>query len=232
MNQIDDLTEAFQNVNKFENYRFLKSWGIMIIVFGISGFISSTRYFLHHILNELFQVDLFQASLFTRFFLSFLDFVTLLVLLAILIYTFISVKKTSIVNNNVITFKNFRFGLALLVLYLISSRLTIFFPIPFSIHIPEVIGALLAFLIMRDSLKSHYFKELFYLTLMFTLLTLIDIIGTSVLVIFLFYSEYFGILFFTHSLIINICFMICYIIIGRYSLKKASTMLRSTKIPD
>ena len=232
MNQIDDLTEAFQNVNKFENYRFLKSWGIMIIVFGISGFISSTRYFLHYIINEVFQVELFQASLFTRFFLSILDFVTLLVLLVILIYTFISVKKTSIVNNNVITLKNFRFGLALLVLYLISSRLTIFFPIPFSIHIPEVIGACLAFLIMRDSLKSHHFKELFYLTLMFTFLTLIDILGLMGLIFFFFYSEYFGVLFFTHSLVINIYFMTCYIIIGRYSLKKASTILRSTKIPD
>lgn len=204
----------------------------MIIVFGISGFISGTRYYLHYLINEVFQVERFQASLFTGILLSILDFVTLLVLLIILIYTFISVKKTSIINNNVITLKNFRFGLALLVLYLISSRLTIFFPIPFSIHIPEIIGACLAFLLMRNSLKSHDFKELFYLTLMFTFLTLIDILGSMGFLFFFFYSEYFGILFFTYSILINICFMACYIIIGRYSLKKASTILRSTKISD
>ncbi|MHA2075243.1 MAG: hypothetical protein ACW97X_11535 [Candidatus Hodarchaeales archaeon] len=234
MNQMDDLAKAFQNIHKFENYRFLRTWGIMIIIFGISAVISDTRWFLSYFINELFQIEHLQAVLFTRFLLMSIDILILLILLVLMIYTFISVKKTSITGNKVITFKNVRFGLALLALYLISPRISLFlpFPIPLSIHIPEVIGTFLAYLLMRNSLKSHQFKEILYLALIFIFLTFIEILCNVGSILLLFYSDYFILVYITYSLGINICFMICYIIVGRYSLKKANEILRSANSPD
>lgn len=234
MNEIDDLTEAFQNIHKFENYRFLRSWGIMVIIFGISSVISDTRWFLGVFIKNIFQIEHLQAAIFTSFLLMSIDFLILLILLVVIIYTFISVKKTSITENKVITFKNFRFGLALLALYLISPRISLFlpFPIPFSIHIPEVIGTFLAYVLMRNSLKSHQFKELLYLALIFIFLTFIEILCNMGSILLLFYTDYFMLVYFIYSIGINICFMICYIIVGRYSLKKATEILRSTNSPD
>ncbi len=231
MTQTEDFTIAFQNVNKFENYRFLKSWGIMIIIFGISAVISDTRWFLLYFFNQFFQIELGQAALITRFLLFSIDILIFLILLIIMIYSFKSVKKTSITDSRVISYTDIRFGLALLSLYLISPRLSLFFTIPISIHIPEVLGTLLAYLLMRNSMKLHNFKELLYLTLIFSLLTLIEFFCNLISIIFFFYSEYFIIIYMAYSLGINICFMICYIIIGRYSLKKASNILTSVKTP-
>ena len=57
MKEVDELAEAFQNIHKYENYRVLRSWGIMVIIFGISAAISDTRWFLGIFIRNLFQIE-------------------------------------------------------------------------------------------------------------------------------------------------------------------------------
>ncbi|MFX0016503.1 MAG: hypothetical protein ACFFB2_15885 [Promethearchaeota archaeon] len=229
MSESDELSIAFQKVRKFDNYRFLRSWGLTIIVFGIFSLVTDTRLAQNFILNLLIP----EANGISDFVSLFFNILMIVVLFAVILHTYLSVKIISVENSRVITANNVRLGLAMIVMYLISPRILTFFILDlwafiiatFCIRLSEVIGAFMAYLILRNSMKSHNFKEVLYLTLIFTFFMMMDailMISTfflmpNILWIFFFILLSFG---------MTTCFAICYIITGRYSLKKAQIILQ------
>ncbi|MFX1506731.1 MAG: hypothetical protein ACFFDC_11565, partial [Promethearchaeota archaeon] len=157
----------------------------------------------------------------------------IMVLLVIIWYTFRSVKIISIEKSRVITSMNLRLGFAMVTMYLISPRiLTIFFNdfgtlvlATFSIRISEVIGTFMTYLILKNSMKLHNFKELLYLSLIFAFFMIMDVI-LLISIIFLMPNVLFIFLQILYSFGMTVCFAICYIITGRYSLKKAQIILQ------
>ncbi len=146
------------------------------------------------------------------------------VLLVIIWSTYRSVKIISIKKRRVITSTNLRLGFAMVTMYLISPRiLTIFFYdfgtlvlATFSIRLSEVIGTFMAYLILKNTMKSHNFKEILYLSLIFTFFMIMDII-LLISILFLMPNVLFIYLLILYSFGMTACFAICYIITGRYS---------------
>ena len=221
MSEINDLSIAFQKVKNYENYRFLRSWGLTIITFGFFSLVTDTRFI---------QYGLFWPNDFSLFF----DIILILLLLVIILYNYRSVKITLISRSNVLNKRSIRLSLAMVVMYLLSPRILNYFftglwsmiLIFIGIRITEVLGTLIAYFILKDSIKVHNFKELLYLTQIFAFFTLMDLILLISIILFM-PNFIFGYFFVLYSFVLTTCFALCYIIVGRFSLKKAHAILQS-----
>lgn len=230
MSESDELSIAFQQVRKFDNYRFLRSWGLTIIIFGIFSLVTDTRFAQNFILALLFPM---RSSGRSDALSLFFNVLLIVVLLIVIVNTYRSVKIISVENRRVITTNNVRLGLAMITMYLISPRILTFFMrdlwafifVTFSIRLSEVLGTFMAYLILKNSMKSHNFKEVLYLSLIFTFFMMMDII-LMISCIFLMPNIFWILFFILSSFGMTTCFAICYIITGRYTLKKAQIILQ------
>ncbi|MFX0185511.1 MAG: hypothetical protein ACFE95_20700 [Candidatus Hodarchaeota archaeon] len=236
MRESNELSIAFQKLRQFENYRFLRLWGFTIIVFGIFTFVTHTR------LIQLIVLTLFvEPSQVTKIVDNLSFFFNILlggVLLGVILYTYRSVKITSIITSHVVKSKNIRLGLAMVIMYLISPRmLTFFFSniwlfilTYISSSLSDVIATFIAYLILKNSMKSHDFKEVLYLAYIFTfflILGLILLISTFLLMP----NELLFVFFVVQSFGMTISIATCYIITGRFTLKKAQEILNLEYLP-
>lgn len=230
MYESNELSIAFQKVRKFENYRFLRSWGLTIIVFGIFSLVTDTR-LTQDIILAILLIE--RAGEISAILSLFFNLLMIVILLVVILHTYRSVKIISVENSRVITTNNFRLGLAMITMYLISPRILIFFILDFwafiiatfSIRLSEVIGTFMAYLILKNSTKSHNFKEILYLTMIFTFFMIMDAI-LMISTFFLMPNIFWIFFFILTSFGMTTCFAICYIITGRYSLKKAQIILQ------
>lgn len=222
MSEFNDLSVAFQTVRNYEDYLFLRSWGLTIIVFGLFSLVTDTR---------LVQYFFIGADL-----SLFFNILLVILLLIIILNIYRSVKITLITRNNVLNKKSIRLSLAMVVMYLLSPRILNFFISSLwdfvlsliSIRITEIFGVLIAYLILKDSIRGYNFKELLYLAIIFVFFTILDLI-LLISILLLMPNEFFILPFFLYSFGLTTCFTLCYVIVGRFSLKNAHLILKSAK---
>jgi hypothetical protein len=174
MNELKLFTEAFQNLDNYEEYRFKKAWGMMVILLGIMNFLPS-------LLEMFFSLSIFDfvnSQLFYAFLSS-----------GILLYgikVYLTVTRTKRQDGKLIPQSDVRFGLAFLTLWLSSVIMSINFEILESFLIAQELflggmGFIIAYFFLRNDLKSTRFNELlisgvFLLALSFLLALVFEII--------------------------------------------------------
>ncbi|MHA2295725.1 MAG: hypothetical protein ACXADA_06880 [Candidatus Hodarchaeales archaeon] len=231
MSTIEEFTEAFHFVDRYEDYRLMRAWGMVIIAIGIGRFLLSWNIsiFYFFLLDSL-KFDQTTGSIVIGFLRSFIRFLLIIIFFVIVIRVFLSIKKTRIENGNIISKNVLLFGLTLAILYC----LTFVIEIPGLVYFEEAVGVLIAYFLLRKCTKYSDFKEMLYLG--FTLLGIAigEFIWRLFFILFLFNFDIdspsrpdpFTVpLFIISYLAIGFIFMIPYIISGLYSIKKATQII-------
>ncbi|MFX1535651.1 MAG: hypothetical protein ACFFDI_15670, partial [Promethearchaeota archaeon] len=122
MSEIEKFTTAFQLVNKYEEYKLIRAWGVIIIVIGVARFLLgwTTSSFLLYFSD----FDL-RVSIAIQAFQTIISLVLIICLALFTIYTYLSLKKTVIKNDELVSSRFVYFGLALAVLFLLTFVINI-----------------------------------------------------------------------------------------------------------
>ena len=217
---IEEFKKAFQLVDRFEEYKLIRAWGMIIVITGIA------RFFLGFIIFNLFFL-IFKSSnsdLNTALVISVFNYIVRLILISslavIMIYTYLSIRQTTIKDGKIISSKVFNSGIALTILFI----LTFVIEIPYSVYWEEVVGIFITYFILKRSIRSD-FKELRYLGAALFVISVIEFIGRVYLVVNFMYKPLFTPLWIIFYLVIGFAFMLPYIISGFRIFKKASLIL-------
>ena len=183
MSVAEELNVAFQLVDRFEESKLVRSWGIALIIIGVARFLLG--WVIHNIFYLLYR-DLgfnFNTGAFLISFLNTIISYTLFIALALLvIYTYFSVQTTKIRDCNIITSRVFSFGIALGILYL----LTFIIQIPGSVYWEEVLAIFLTYHFLRRFSKIADFRELLYLGVTLFVISMVEVAWRVFYVFFLY----------------------------------------------
>lgn len=235
MSEIEKFTTAFQLVNKYEEYKLIRAWGIIIIVIGVARFLlgwatsSFLLYFSDFNLHVSIAIRAFQA-IFSLFLIACLALFT--------IYTYLSLKKTVIKDNELVSSRFVYFGLALAVLFL----LTFVINIPGDFYWEEVLGVFISYILLRKGISSSDFKEQLYLGFTLLGISIFEFLWRIIMAVLIVFSGLLDIdnpapanpwlipLSVISYLIISVIFMVPYVISGLYSIRKSSQILEKSSI--
>ncbi|MFW9993329.1 MAG: hypothetical protein ACFFD4_14895, partial [Candidatus Odinarchaeota archaeon] len=116
MSTVEEFTEAFQLVDRYEEYRLIRIWGMIVITIGIA------RFFMAWIISNTFLIllkyldfDLTMIAIINSLFKNTVSFLLIIALAILIFYAYFSLKKTGIRNSEIISEKVLYFGLALVV---------------------------------------------------------------------------------------------------------------------
>ncbi|MFX0095455.1 MAG: hypothetical protein ACFFBD_27210 [Candidatus Hodarchaeota archaeon] len=235
MSDLEELIEAFQLVNKYEDYTLVKALGVILIVFGVAHFFYSW-------INSVF--------FFPSFYLlrGIIADIVLVVLILFTAYNYLSLRKTVIKNKEILSSRFVYFGLSLVILYsltfvvdllfyglaidiyslislLVKSRGSIFllsFIFNILFYSKDAIGVFSIYFILKKNIKSSNFEELI-------ILTFVSLVTSTVIHMLLFASillfTFIPILFLSATLVYSSAFILS----GLYSIKKAYSILRNER---
>lgn len=221
MSIIEEFNRALELVERFETYKLIRAWGLILIITGIARFLLGFIIWnLFYLIYDSLSINTNNVALLIAVFNSILRFVLIFSLAVIMIYTFVSIRKTTIIDGKIISSRVFFSGITLAILYL----LTFVIEIPGSVYWEEVVGVFITYFALKSSTKSD-FKELFYLGITLFVISVIEFIGRLFLIFYLYNKPSFMPLWITFYLAIGIAFMIPYIISGLRIFKKASFTL-------
>ncbi|MFX0088054.1 MAG: hypothetical protein ACFFAU_20540 [Candidatus Hodarchaeota archaeon] len=219
MLSIEDFSKAFELVERYEKYKLIKAWGIIIIITGIG------RFFLSWIIDQTFLFSLnmdyeitFRLALIFR---TVVQFLLIFSLALVLILTYLSLKKTVLRRGGeIVSTRDVHFGLALIILF----YLTFIARFIGSIYWEEVISIFLCYFILKRGIKIE-FKEMLYLGIILLIISIIEFIGRVFMVINLYGQPSFSPIWILFYLSISVLFMLPYIVSGRRIIETASHIL-------
>ena len=219
MKNDEGFRQAFATVERYEKYKLVRTTGILILVIGIG------RFLLSWILDQTFLISLnlnYETGANIVFFFRLLvQIIIIITLILILIFSYISTKKTSInQGGEIIGIRDIQF----LVMICILIYLTFFLRIIASIYFEEVLGIFICYFIFKRGIMIDL-KELLHLGIVLLAISIIELIGRILIVIFLFNHQLFIPIWTTFYIGIAITFMIPYLIMGRRIFKNASLIL-------
>ncbi|MFX0141553.1 MAG: hypothetical protein ACFFDN_48395 [Candidatus Hodarchaeota archaeon] len=222
MSIIDEFNRALELVERYEKYKLIRAWGLVLIIVGIArfllGFIIWNLIFLiYKSLNTNINNIAFTISMLN----SILQVILISSLAIIMIYTYVSIRNTSIKEGKIIFSRVFNSGVILAVLYFTTFVIRI----PGSVYWEEVVGVFFIYFVLKRTIKSDI-KELFHLGAILLVISIIEFIGRIFLVVFFLHKPMFIPLWVIFYLVIGLAFMIPYIVIGYRIFKKASYFLQ------
>ena len=221
MSIIEEFNRALELVERFETYKLIRAWGLILIITGIARFLFGFIIWnLFSLIYDSLNIDTNNVSLLIAVFNSILRAVLIFSLAVIMFYTFVSIRKTSIIGGKIISSRVLFSGFTLAILYF----LTFVIEIPGSVYWEEVAGVFLTYFALKNITKSD-FKELLYLGITLFVISVIEFIGRLFLILYFYNKPAFIPLWITFYLTIGIAFMIPYIISGIRIFKKASFTL-------
>jgi hypothetical protein len=216
---IEEFSKAFELVERYEKYKLIKAWGLIIIITGIGRFLLSwiiDQTFLFS-LNLDYEIALRIAIIFR----TVVHFILIFTLGLVLILTFLPLKKTVLRREGeIVSTRDVHFGLALMILY----YLTFIARVIGSVYWEEVVAIFLCYFILKRGIKSE-FKEMLYLGVVLLIISMIEFIGRVFLVVNFFGQPLFNPIWTLFYLSIGIIFMIPYIISGLRVIETASHIL-------
>ena len=211
----EDFRQAFATAERYERYKLVRTTGFIILITGIGRFMLSwiiDQTFLHSFNLEVRVVIVFRLAV---------QIILFLTLVLTLVYTYIATKKTSIgQGGNIMSVVDIQFGLAICILI----YLTFFLQIIASVYFEEVIGIFLIYFILKRGIKND-FKELFHLGLVLLVISIVEVVGRTFLLLTLWNHQVFILIWTVFYLGIAVIFMIPYLIFGRRIIQNASLIL-------
>ncbi|UCG90199.1 MAG: hypothetical protein JSU57_00295 [Candidatus Heimdallarchaeota archaeon] len=221
MSIIEEFDKAFQLVDRYEEYKLFRAWGIIFVITGVARFllgfiIWNLFYLIYTSMNNNFNSGALMIAVFN----SVVSFILIFSLAVIMIYTYLSIRKTTIKDGKLISSKILYSGIALAILYF----LTFILQIPGSVYWEEVIAIFICYFILKRGLKSD-FKEILYLGVILFVVSIVEFIGRVFLVLYFLYQPLFTPLWIIFYLMIGFVFMIPYIITGLRIFRKGSLIL-------
>ena len=155
------------------------------------------------------------------FFRLVVQIILIITLILILIFSYISTKKTSInQGGEIIGIRDIQF----LVMICIVIYLTFFLRIIASIYFEEVLGIFICYFIFKRGIKIDL-KELLHLGIVLLAISVIEVLGRVLIIVFLFNHQSFIPIWTTFYIGVAIMFMVPYLIIGVRIFKNASLNL-------
>ncbi|MHA2248120.1 MAG: hypothetical protein ACXADY_24440 [Candidatus Hodarchaeales archaeon] len=224
MSITEELNKAFQLVDRYEEYKLIRAWGVIIIITGVARFLLGFIIWnLFYLIYKSMGNDLNTGAFLIAFFNSVVSFSLIFSLAIVMIYTYVSTRKTTIKDGKLISSGVLYSGIALVFLYF----LTFILQIPGSVYWEEIIAIFICFFILKRGIKND-FKEMLYLGAVLFVISLIEFIGRLYLVIFFLYQPQFIPLWVTFYVVIGFLFLVPYIISGVRIFKKASLILEQS----
>ena len=219
MEKDEGFRQAFATVERYEKYKLVRTTGILILVIGIG------RFLLSWILDQTFLISLNfnyeTGANIVFFFRLVVQIILIITLILILIFSYISIKKTSInQGGEIIGIRDIKF----LVMICILIYLTFFLRIIASIYFEEVLGIFICYFIFKRGIKIDL-KELLHLGIVLLAISVIEVLGRVLIIVFLFNHQLFIPIWTTFYIGVAITFMIPYLIMGRRIFKNASLIL-------
>jgi hypothetical protein len=212
----EGFRQAFATVERYEKYKLVRTTGILILVIGIG------RFLLSWILDQTFLISLNfnyeTGANIVFFFRLVVQIILIITLILILIFSYISTKKTSInQGGEIIGIRDIQF----LVMICILIYLTFFLRIIASIYFEEVLGIFICYFIFKRGIKIDL-KELLHLGIVLFAISVIEVLGRVLIIVFLFNHQLFIPIWTTFYIGVAIMFMVPYLITGRRIFKNAS----------
>lgn len=216
MEKDEGFRQAFATVERYEKYKLVRTTGILILVIGIG------RFLLSWILDQTFLISLNfnyeTGANIVFFFRLVVQIILIITLILILIFSYISTKKTSInQGGEIIGIRDIQF----LVMICILIYLTFFLRIIASIYFEEVLGIFICYFIFKRGIKIDL-KELLHLGIVLFAISVIEVLGRVLIIVFLFNHQLFIPIWTTFYIGVAIMFMVPYLITGRRIFKNAS----------
>ena len=220
----EDFNKAFQLVERYEEFKLMRAWGTILIITGIARFffgfiIWNLFYLIYQSLSDDLNTGAYLISVFN----SILTFILISFLATVMIYTYLTTRKTTIKDGRVMSSGVLYSGVALVILYF----LTFIIQIPGSVYWEEIIAIFICYFILTRGIKIDL-KELLSLGAVLFVISIIEFIGRVYLVIFFLYQPQFIPLWITFYLVIGFLFLIPYIVSGIRIFRKASLILEES----
>ena len=209
----EDLTKAINLVRDYEEYRFRKTWGILLIVIGIARFLLSFVINYTIIFSLGFEYE--QAVMLARNFQMILQVILVFGIFLLTMYYSITSKKLSIREGRINTTRDLYFVISLMLLF----YLTFIANIAGSVYFEEVAGIFLVYYILRIDIEL---RELFPLGIGLLGISLIEFTGRVLITVGFYGTEFYVGLYQIFYLSIGFVFMIPYIAFGLQIYRKAS----------
>lgn len=202
----------------------MRAWGTILIITGIARFffgfiIWNLFYLIYQSLSDDLNTGAYLISVFN----SILTFILISFLATVMIYTYLTTRKTTIKDGRVMSSGVLYSGVALVILYF----LTFIIQIPGSVYWEEIIAIFICYFILTRGIKIDL-KELLSLGAVLFVISIIEFIGRVYLVIFFLYQPQFIPLWITFYLVIGFLFLIPYIVSGIRIFRKASLILEES----
>ena len=175
---IEEFSRAFELVDRYEEYKLMRAWGIIFVITGIARFLLGFIFF--NIFFLIFR-SLNIEALLIAVFNSIVSYIVIISLAGIMIYTHLSIRQTTLKNGRVTYSRVFYSGIALTILYI----LTFIIEIPGSVYWEEIVGIFILYFILKRSNKSD-FKELRYLGSILFVISLVEFFGRVLLILYFF----------------------------------------------
>ena len=211
-----ELRQAFETTQRYERYKLVRTIGLIIIVIGIGRFLLS--WILDQTLFHSLNLDI-KILVILRW---IIQIILLLTLIFILLYSYLSTKKTSInQGGNIVSIMDIRFAFALIILI----YLTFFLHIIASVYFEEAIGIFICYFILRNRVKNDL-RELLHLGVVLLTISIIEVLGRILLVLAFYGHEVFVPILMVFYVILAVIFVIPYVIFGRRIILGASSILQ------
>lgn len=189
-----DYSQAFQLANKFEEYRLIKSWGIMIIVTGISIAVYRLWWFSFDLLWVFFRLDLQQAYPLVMIPLNLFGIGFAILPLILAITSYLAIKRTTVEDHEISSKRYLLYGITLVSFYFNNVLMLAIFAPYVSILLSSQgivssraqmdvsnlifggVSCLISYLLLTRVVKRIKFKELLVPGVILILFSLISII--------------------------------------------------------
>ncbi len=223
MSIAEEITSALLLVRRYEKYKLMRAWGLVLIITGIGRFLLS--WIIDQTLLFALNWDFETTAVFLRFFRMGIE-VTLVGSIAIIIlYSFLSFKRITLKEGGeIISSRDFYFGTALCFLFF----LTFIARILASVYFEEVLAIFVCHFLLRRAMDDD-FKEMYHLTVVLFLISMVELLGRIIIVVTLLYQPLFTPVWTTFYILLAIAFMIPYIYFGKKIWQKGTEILSNTE---
>lgn len=214
----EDLNNAFTIVHRYEEYKFRKTWGLLLIITGIARFLLS--FIINYSIVFSSGLDYEQAVFFARIFNLATEIALIIGILLIMGYYFFTTKKLAIKQGDgLISRRDYIFGLSLVILFYLTFVLRV---MGTETYFEEVLAIFLVYFIIKIDISI---KEILQFGIIFLGISIIDFICRYILIIGFYGTDLFLEIYMGYFLIISFIVLFPYIFFGYLIFKRAVLIL-------
>ena len=218
----EDLTKAITTVQHYEEYKFRKTWGILLIIIGIARFLLS--FVFNYSIIFFSGLDYEHAIIFSRIFNIATELLLIIFLLAILLYYFVTTKKLTIREySDFVSKRDYLFGISLGILFFLTF---VYKFMHTETYFEEVIAIFLVYFILKIETEI---RELLHLGIILLIISIIDIICRYILIMGFYGTGLFVDIYMGYFFVIIIIFLIPYIFFGKRIIRNSSLLMEKER---